>query len=131
VLRLNNHYTELAKILVKRGEHEEAARVAEEWSLDVSGSIPANYYAACFLARCAALAGKDPKRPEAARQDLARLYADRAMVLLHRAVRLGYHDTRLLKEDDNLAPLRPREDFQQLVAALEAKAKAKPPMAGP
>jgi hypothetical protein len=55
-----------------------------------------------------------------------REYADRAMELLHQAVRAGFRDTAHLKKDTNLDALRGRDDFKQLLAALTRKAPAPP-----
>jgi hypothetical protein len=43
--------------------------------------------------------------------------------MLRDAVRKGYKDVPLLKKSTNLAPLRQRQDFQNLVAKLEGKGK--------
>ncbi len=50
-------------------------------------------------------------------------YADRAMELLHRAVKTGYKDGAHMKKDTDLDPLRGREDFKKLLEELEAKSK--------
>jgi hypothetical protein len=47
-------------------------------------------------------------------------YADRAMTLLREAVAKGFQDVERMKNDTALDPLRNREDFQKLVAELEA-----------
>jgi eukaryotic-like serine/threonine-protein kinase len=49
-------------------------------------------------------------------------YADRAIELLQRAVKAGYHDAAHMKKDTGLDPLRGRDDFKKLVAELEKKA---------
>ncbi len=48
-------------------------------------------------------------------------YADRAMELLHIAVKAGYKDAAHMKKDTDLDPLREREDFKKLIAELETK----------
>ena len=52
-------------------------------------------------------------------------YADRAMELLKKAVKLGYKDAAHLKTDTDLDPLREREDFKKLLAELEKGAEKK------
>jgi serine/threonine protein kinase len=47
-------------------------------------------------------------------------YADRAMDLLQNAVKAGYKDAAHMKKDTDLDPLRNRDDFQKLLAELEA-----------
>src|SRR5262249_31421388 len=53
-------------------------------------------------------------------------YADRAMDLLHRAVKAGYKDAAHMKKDTDLDPLRGRDDFKQLIEGLERSAAARP-----
>jgi hypothetical protein len=45
------------------------------------------------------------------------------MKLLRDAVSRGYKDVAHMNKDADLAPLRQREDFQKVVAELEAKRK--------
>ena len=52
-------------------------------------------------------------------------YAKRAVELLQRAVKAGYKDAAHMKQDTDLDPLREREDFQQLMAELEAMEETK------
>jgi hypothetical protein len=42
---------------------------------------------------------------------------------LKQAIDKGYKDIAQLQQDPNLEPLRPREEFQKLVAELEATQK--------
>ncbi len=56
-------------------------------------------------------------------------YADRAMELLHKAVKAGYKDAAHMAKDKDLDVLRGREDFKKLVEALP-KTKEKPPAEG-
>ncbi len=55
-------------------------------------------------------------------------YADRAMEMLHKAVKAGYKDAGHMKKDTDLDPLRGRADFKKLVADLE---KRNPPKTKP
>jgi tetratricopeptide (TPR) repeat protein len=52
-------------------------------------------------------------------------YGDRAMRLLRKAIELGFEDAAHLARDADLAPLRGRDDFRQLLAELGARHKAK------
>ncbi len=45
----------------------------------------------------------------------------RAVELLRQAVAKGYKDIEHLKKDDDLKPLREREDYKKLVKDLEEK----------
>lgn len=53
-------------------------------------------------------------------------YADRAMELLHKAVKEGWSDAEHMAKDADLDPLRNREDFKKLLPDLERKAAAQP-----
>src|SRR5262245_52665089 len=48
-------------------------------------------------------------------------YADQAMGLLQRAVKAGYKDTSQVARDQDLDPLRTRDDFKKLLAELAKK----------
>jgi serine/threonine protein kinase/tetratricopeptide (TPR) repeat protein len=103
-------------------DHARLAPAADE--LARFGYDPANdtYLAACFLARCVTLAGKDAQLDEARRKELAKDYADRALTLLQQAVARGFKNIAQLKREPDLQPLRAREDFTKLLAKLEGKA---------
>jgi tetratricopeptide (TPR) repeat protein len=111
----------LTPVLLDLGDHAEAAEAAERFSK--AALNPANdlYTAACYLARCVPLAEKDDMQSEAKRKEQAQSYGDRAMALLHQAVKNGYKDVARLKVDKDLDPLRQRKDFQQLLRELEEK----------
>jgi hypothetical protein len=51
-----------------------------------------------------------------------KLYGDRAIEVLRRAVRGGFLTTEILQSDPDLAALRGREDFRQIVRDLETPA---------
>ncbi len=53
--------------------------------------------------------------------DKKRNYGDRAMELLHKAVRAGYKDAAHMKKDNDLDLLRDRSDFKKLLAELQMK----------
>jgi hypothetical protein len=57
------------------------------------------------------------------RESVKASYADRAMQLLHQAVAKGWRHPNIIKEDPMLQPLQGREDFQKLIANLQAKEK--------
>jgi hypothetical protein len=67
------------------------------------------------------LAEKDAKLPEARRKEAVRSYADQAMRMLRQAVQKGFRDRKSLREESAFGPLRPRQDFQQLVNDVPAK----------
>jgi serine/threonine protein kinase/tetratricopeptide (TPR) repeat protein len=53
-------------------------------------------------------------------------YADRAMALVHQAVKAGFNNAGHMKQNTDLASLRDREDFKKLLAQLQAMPVRKP-----
>ena len=113
----------LIELLLGQAEHAEAARVVRELiavvppDRKIAGSLPPERVAA-FLAKCAALVEKDEKVPEPKRKELQQEYGDEAMKQLKQAVAQGYTDAKVLKDAVDFAPLRMREDFQQMLREL-------------
>jgi tetratricopeptide (TPR) repeat protein len=66
-----------------------------------------------FACICALASGKSADKKQE--------YADRAMQLLHMAVKAGYQDGAHMRKDADLDSLRAREDFKKLLAELEKK----------
>jgi serine/threonine protein kinase/tetratricopeptide (TPR) repeat protein len=80
------------------------------------------YNAACYRAVTAAVIHAGDKSQSSAKEAAAE--SDRAMAWLKQAVTAGYKDVGNMKKDKDLDALRDREDFKQLLAALETgKAK--------
>ncbi len=92
---------------------------AEMWEKLKRTDADSLYDAACF---CAVTAGvlRAGGRAEASAKDAA-AEADRAMGWLKQAVAAGYDDAGHMAKDEDLDPLRDREDFQKLVAELRAR----------
>ena len=63
-------------------------------------------------------------------KDEAAAFADQAVAALRDAIQAGWNQHDELKEPD-FDPLRKREDFQKLLAELEAKARKSPGLAPP
>jgi tetratricopeptide (TPR) repeat protein len=78
------------------------------------------YNIACVFGRASTAAGHDSKFSASDRTKLQAHYADRAMDLVRQAVAKGYRHPRVIKRDRDLDSLRGREDFQKLLADLEA-----------
>jgi hypothetical protein len=71
------------------------------------------------------LAQQDQTLPEEKREVLAKTYGDQAMAMLRQGLLHGPGPgAGQLKEDPYLAPLRPRADFQNLVAELEEASRS-------
>ncbi len=75
------------------------------------------YNSACYRAITATVLRATDKSASAAHQ--ADAEADRAMVLLNRAVVAGYKDVAHMRNDKDLDSLRARPDYQKLVTELE------------
>jgi serine/threonine protein kinase/tetratricopeptide (TPR) repeat protein len=106
-------------------DHARVAAIADELARFGYEPPTDNYNAACFLARCVTLAGKDAALPEAKRKELAQSYSQKAMTLLHQAVAQGFKDVALMKKDADLESLRKRKEFQKLLADVEAGRRKK------
>jgi serine/threonine-protein kinase len=119
----SEHRRILALTLLDLGEHAGAAAAAAELARVAFDPAGDAYKAAGFLSRCVPLAEKDAKLPEARRQELARSYGDRALEALRQAVAKGYKDAAQMKKDTDLDAVRGRDDFQKLLAEVEAGAK--------
>jgi tetratricopeptide (TPR) repeat protein/tRNA A-37 threonylcarbamoyl transferase component Bud32 len=104
-------------------ESEDAVRAAETCR-DLGWNPPADAYAAaCFLSQSVIIVAGHEKLNGKQRKEAIQFYGDAAMRLLRDAVSKGYKDVAHMKKDDDLAPLRSRQDFQKLVAELEGKRK--------
>jgi serine/threonine protein kinase len=107
-----------ARAWVKAGKTAEAVADAADLTKDAATPSARCVLAACIFAQASATATEADQREA---------YAGQALALLRRAQAAGFFkdpaQVELLKQDPDLDPLRPREDFQKLVAELEAAAK--------
>jgi serine/threonine protein kinase/tetratricopeptide (TPR) repeat protein len=118
-----NQLSVLSRVHARLLEQAEAVRTAET-RRDLGWDAPGDAYdAACCLSKCIPIVAKHDKLDEKQRQQAAKFYGDAAMKLLRDAVSKGYKDVAHMKKDTDLDPLRRCEDFQKLIAELEAKAK--------
>jgi serine/threonine protein kinase len=116
-----NHLSVLTQVHAGLLEKEDAVRTAESCSA-LGWDAPADAYdAACYLCRCISIVAKHAKLDDKQRQEAVQFYGDAAMKLLLKAVSKGCKDTALMKKDTDLDPLRSRENFQKLIAELEAQ----------
>jgi tetratricopeptide (TPR) repeat protein len=122
-----NHLGVLTRAHAGLLEPADAVRTAET-RRDLGWDPPADAFdAATLLGACVPIVAKHDKLNDTQRQEAAQFYADAAMKLLGDAVAKGFKDAAKLKKDPALSPLRQREDFQKLLAELEAKAPEKQP----
>jgi serine/threonine protein kinase len=97
------------RAIMRLGAGQVAEAVAEVGELSRTSTWSAEqwYNFACV---CAVASGiMADKRQE---------YADQAMVLLHKAVKAGFHDAAHMARDTDLDPLRRRDDFKKMLAEL-------------
>jgi tetratricopeptide (TPR) repeat protein len=87
----------LAELLLDQGEHRPGSDAAREFYY--AGGTPARdaFQAACWLARCVALAEKD--------KPMAQAYGQQAVFMLREAVQHGFREPSRKLEDPTLAPL--------------------------
>jgi serine/threonine-protein kinase len=128
---LRNQYQSLAETLVRLGEHAGAVRAARALASVFPDRPQDGYYAACFIARSVPLAQQDERLADpAARQGVAKKYAQEALVLLRGVVHRGTGEVvRLPNEKEVFLPLRQDSEFDRLLTALDSRsgATARPP----
>jgi serine/threonine protein kinase/tetratricopeptide (TPR) repeat protein len=76
-------------------------------------------HAAGLFAQAAELSRQDRNVPEGERAAVTSSCQQQAMALLRQAIRRGYQDREKLGNAPDLAPLRPLEEFQRLLAGTE------------
>jgi hypothetical protein len=119
--RLSGHYQGLAALQRQLQDHTAAVETLLErrklWPHN-----PAELFAvARELASCILLVGQNKADLAPAEQAERKRYVGLAMETLRQAVVEGYKDAAHMKQDPDLDPLRQRDDFQKLLAELEAK----------
>jgi tetratricopeptide (TPR) repeat protein len=102
----------LAAALIQTGQLDRGLSTAEELARSPRAGAGTLYNCACVHAMAAA-AVKDA--------DAAERHCARAVALLRESVAKGWKDAAHMKRDTDLDPLRKRDDFQKLLAELEAK----------
>jgi hypothetical protein len=107
-----------------RGDHGRALAEAAALAQDGDGPRLEGLARLCSLAS-AAVAGDKLQADETTK--LQEQYACQAVQLLRQAAGKGHRDRLYLKEGTDLAPLRRRADFQQLLAEAEPKSDTRRP----
>jgi serine/threonine-protein kinase len=120
-----------ALTLALAGDHARAAAEADDMAKDPSRKEDQFCSLAAIYSQAVRVVAKDGKLSQTERDQLAALYARRAVELLRKVAATGYFKkpTRIqpLKEKDpNLIPLRSREEFKQLLREIEKQAEATP-----
>jgi hypothetical protein len=106
-----------------QGDHVKAARTVSDTATVLPHDGKAYGDAAQLLTACVELAEKDERLTEPKRRELVQTYGDSAVQLLAGAVRSGFRDVSSMEKEPGFAPLRSREDFQQILAELKRKAQ--------
>ena len=120
-----NNAAILAETLIRLGDHGAAVQAAAELPKTFPTQESAYRQTARLLARCVPLAEQDQTLPVEKRDALAKAYGDQAMAMLRQGLLHGPGPgADQLKKDPYLASLRPRADFQKLVAELEETSRS-------
>jgi tetratricopeptide (TPR) repeat protein/tRNA A-37 threonylcarbamoyl transferase component Bud32 len=116
-------YYALGKVLLRRGSIAEAHKMLRRslatW--EETDKVTLLYNLACLLAQASTVA--DPAEGRSA-PDRQRRDADRAIVVLRRAIEKGFANLEMLKTSPELDPLRARPDFQALLMDMAFPADA-------
>jgi tetratricopeptide (TPR) repeat protein len=118
---LQQGYHGEADMALAQKDHAGVAEIAPKLARVRPDNATDAELAARFFGRCVVLAENDEALSEPQRRELARSYADRAMDNLREAVRRGYTNVDALNKSASFAPLRDRDEFQQLVRELDAR----------
>jgi tetratricopeptide (TPR) repeat protein len=107
--------------LAQRGRHAEAVATADHLVRLEPGNPESYYHAACGYAQSvlAVAVARKPEPLSPADQALQEKYSAQAVALFREAVRRGYADLGSVRRHRYLDPLRSREDFQNMLGALE------------
>jgi eukaryotic-like serine/threonine-protein kinase len=117
---LGEHFIELAKLNLKLGAYDEAARLA----LDVPKTVPVSKRAqACFdsariLARLLTQVGGDGKLGQTDRDRVTQNYLGRTIVLLREAIDSTPTLAEQIKADPDIKPLESRPEFRMIMNTL-------------
>ena len=109
----------------KNADANRSFRAAEDVVVNIPRNSPDEWYnLACVYAGLATPIDDEVEPAAATAAEEHQHYANLAMEALRRAVEMGYSNVKWLQADEDLAHLRTRGDFKELVARLEQQAKA-------
>ena len=118
---------ELIETQMRLNAHEAVAETIAELVSLVPDSAKELIQAGSFLARCVSMAGSDQQLAETRRAELAKMYADRAVAMVRKAIEKGHHDLEALQKDPSFDSLRTRPDFVSLLGGSVAAVPASVP----
>jgi serine/threonine-protein kinase len=120
---LRTQYRSLAETRIQLGDHAAAAEAALALPKVLTDQPQDFYHAACFLARCVALARSDARLSQPARHAAADRYASHALAHLGQAARPARPPLeRLTNEREVFRALAGHPDLERLLAQLPASA---------
>src|SRR5207302_1972059 len=124
--KLTDYSLALIRVLLKQGDHRAASLAVSALQRDMpaEGNLAAalsDRDAAGFLVQCMTAAEKDASLSDEKRTATREEYAGQAMTLLRRAAEQNVKSVKDLKMAAEFQPLHNREDFQKLLAEIEAK----------
>ena len=121
---LRTDYLRLARLAVRQGDYNRAAEVTRQ-AASLGFDTAADCQRAAFvLAECVTRVERDDQMADERKKELSETFATEATTLLRQAIDKGYRNLDALKGDLILQPLRPRGDFQDLLAELEATVRS-------
>src|SRR5262249_592392 len=101
------------------GSYRRALRTWEELPDSSSRASSVAYNRACVYCRCSTLLNSGRPGPTAGEEVERGRDADRGVDALRQAVAAGFRNGKWIRHDDDLAPLRSRDDFRALLMDLD------------
>jgi hypothetical protein len=109
------------------GDRKLVMELIDRLNSGLSEPILDRYNAACVAAYYAKYLARNAKLSQDQRQKMAGDSCDQAMDLLRQTVQAGFKNASFIQTDSDLELLHDREDFQKLIAELEARRKTNKP----
>ena len=115
--------------LARRALGDAAGAAADiRQALSLTDGLPvqrgiSSFFIACYHAALSGLVGQEGAGVSDAER---KVHADQAIVLLRKAVDMGYRDAAGFRTESALDPLRERDDFKNLLAELEKPSPPRP-----
>ncbi len=113
------------RCLAGMGKIDEALAAADAIVAHGWKPIDDCYNSACALAQCVAIINAQDAVPAEKRAEQARLFSEHAVSKLKLAAQKGFTNAAGARRDDDLRSLRGRQDFEAVLAEIEAKAPKK------
>jgi tRNA A-37 threonylcarbamoyl transferase component Bud32/tetratricopeptide (TPR) repeat protein len=118
---LRESYVDSAAFLKRRGDHAGLAELADTLPSDFPDNGVDLYNACCFAANACQVVRENSQLRADERQRLIVKYGEKAIELLDRSIKAGYHERAHMDRDHDLDPLRDRPAFQKLLTDLDKR----------